>query len=104
MTITAGAAQNTYSTAARHHAQTLRLQTFPVAAAEITNQRLIWPEPTAFMLSHCNHCAFSRRLTLKGGQIARLCGLDNNPILPDIVGCDRYQPRITCMARSQSPP
>ncbi len=54
---------------------------------------MIWPEPTAFMLIHCDHCALSQTLTLNNGQKARLCLLDGNPILPGIVSCDRYMPK-----------
>ncbi len=62
----------------------------PPRASLTGTERLIWPEPTAFMLSHCDHCALSQTLTLNNGQIARLCRLDGNPILPGITDCNRF--------------
>ncbi len=62
----------------------------PPRSSQSEIERLIWPEPTAFMLSHCDHCALSQALRLRNGQIARLCLLDDNPILPGITDCNRF--------------
>jgi len=54
---------------------------------------MIWPEPTAFLLSRCGKCAHRQRLTLNNGQIARLCLVDGKSILPDITSCNRTIPK-----------
>jgi hypothetical protein len=67
-----------------------RLSRQPPQRSHSDLEGMIWPEPTAFMLSHCGHGALGLTLRLKNRQKARLCLLDGNPILPDITSCDRY--------------
>ena len=42
------------------------------------------------MLSHCEHCALGFKIMLKSGQGVRMCLPDDQPVLPDIAGCNRH--------------
>ena len=57
--------------------------------------RMIWPEPTPYMLSHCDHCALSLNFDLGNWVKARSCTLDDEPLLAKLADCNRFIPKPT---------
>ena len=66
----------------------------PPPSSQADLDRMIWPEPTPFMLSHCDHCALSLNFKLPSGVTARSCTLDDEPLLEGLTYCDRYIPKL----------
>jgi hypothetical protein len=60
---------------------------------------MIWPEPTAFMLTHCQYCALKDILIFSDGREVMTCLHDDNPIPSDITNCDRYRPKASTRDR-----
>lgn len=56
--------------------------------------QVVWRKPSAFAESHCMTCAAGWTRAGKGGGGLRIvCLLDREPVLPDMIGCDRYEPK-----------
>lgn len=53
---------------------------------------LLWREPTGFAASHCRNCAAGWTRSGKGGSLT-VCLLDREPVLIDMTGCDRFEPK-----------
>jgi hypothetical protein len=58
-----------------------------------TGRRLLWQKPTGFAASHCRRCdAGWTRTGAEGGELTT-CLLDREPVLADMTGCDRFEPK-----------
>ena len=55
--------------------------------------RAIWREPSAFAETHCRNCAAGWTRNGKDGGLLIVCLLDREPVLPDMIGCDHYEPK-----------
>lgn len=53
----------------------------------------VWRKPSAFAENHCMNCAAGWTRTGKDGGLLIVCLLDREPVLPDMVGCDHYEPK-----------
>ena len=56
-------------------------------------KQLLWRKPSAFATSHCANCAAGWTRTGKDGGQLIVCLLDREPVLPDMTGCNRYEPK-----------
>jgi hypothetical protein len=55
--------------------------------------QLVFRKPSAFTASHCQNCAAGWTRTGKDGGLLIVCLLDRESVLPDMVACDRYEPK-----------
>ena len=57
-------------------------------------RQLLWRKPSGFAASHCQKCAAGwTRTGSKEGSMLTVCLLDREPVLSDMTGCDRFEPR-----------
>lgn len=54
-----------------------------------------WRAPSAFAESHCMKCEAGWVRRNKSGACLVICLLDRDPVLADMVQCDRFDPRET---------
>jgi hypothetical protein len=52
---------------------------------------LLWRKPTGFAASHCVQCKAGWTRSGKDGARLVVCLLDREPVLLDMVDCDRYE-------------
>jgi hypothetical protein len=52
-----------------------------------------WREPTGYAASHCMNCKAGWTRTGTAGKALTVCLLDREPVLAEMAGCDRYEPR-----------
>ena len=52
-----------------------------------------WRKPSAFAESHCIKCAGGWTRKSKDGNLLIVCLLDRDPVLMDMVDCDRFEPK-----------
>ncbi len=52
-----------------------------------------WRAPSAFTESHCMKCEAGWVRRNKGGNYLIVCLLDRDPVLPETIHCDRFDPR-----------
>ncbi len=57
-----------------------------------------WQTPTGYAASHCRQCAAGWTRTGKEGGVLTICLLDREPVLADMVNCDRYELKETAQA------
>jgi hypothetical protein len=50
-------------------------------------------EPTDFAMTHCIRCVRGWTRTIDHGTTIIFCRLDREPVLADMISCDRYEPR-----------
>lgn len=50
-------------------------------------------KPSAFAEKHCMDCAAGWTRTRKDGGLLIVCLLDREPVLADMIACDRYEPK-----------
>ena len=53
----------------------------------------IWRKPSAFAERFCMNCAAGWTRTGKDGGLLIVCLLDREPVIPDMIGCDHYEPK-----------
>ena len=52
-----------------------------------------WQTPTGYAASHCRNCDLGwTRIGTEGG-VRTICLLDREPVLSEMVDCDRYEPK-----------
>jgi hypothetical protein len=54
---------------------------------------LAWRPPVDFAETHCTQCAAGWTRTANSGKKITVCLLDREPVLSDMMDCDRYEPR-----------
>ncbi len=58
-----------------------------------TRHRPNWQPTTGFAASHCRQCEAGWTRTGKEGGVLTVCLLDREPVLADMMDCDRYEPK-----------
>ena len=61
-----------------------------------------WQTPTGYAASHCRQCAAGWTRTGKEGGVLTICLLDREPVLADMVSCDRYEKKETAEATEKA--
>ncbi len=56
-------------------------------------QRSAWVTPTGYAASNCRQCEAGWTRVGKEGGVITVCLLDREPVLADMVSCDRYEPK-----------
>ena len=56
-------------------------------------QKALWGNSSPFAVTHCQNCAagWTRKGT-EGGTLT-VCLLDREPVLADMIACDRFEPK-----------
>ncbi len=49
--------------------------------------------PTGYAVSHCRNCEMGWTRTGTEGGVLTICLLDREPVLANMVDCDRYEPK-----------
>ena len=52
----------------------------------------VWRKPSAFAEKFCMNCAAGWTRNGKDGLLI-VCLLDREPVIPDMIGCDHYEPK-----------
>ena len=52
-----------------------------------------WRQPSPFAESHCMTCAAGWVRRNKSGGYLVVCLLDRDPVLPEMIQCDRFEAR-----------
>ena len=65
---------------------------------------LLWKTPQGFAQSHCMNCALSWTRGGKDGGDLVICLLDREPVLDDMVRCDRYEAKPVKIGAEPAPP
>lgn len=51
----------------------------------------VWRKPSGFAEKHCMNCAAGWTRTGKDGGLLIVCLLDREPVIADMIACDRYE-------------
>ena len=56
-------------------------------------QGAAWQTPTGYADSHCRNCDLGWTRTGTEGGVLTICLLDREPVLAEMVDCDRFEPK-----------
>lgn len=57
------------------------------------DQGAAWQTPTGYAASHCRNCDLGWTRTGTEGGVLTICLLDREPVLAEMVDCDRFEPK-----------
>jgi hypothetical protein len=64
----------------------------------------LWKKPSGFGASHCMKCKAGWTRDGERGSALTVCLLDREPIMAEMTGCDRYEPKTGQTRRRRTGP